>query len=357
MGAAEKMHRASAATASVLLPATDPRRPWRDTRLLRVPGPDVVDTPVVGLLEHLQAGDVLVLNDAATLPASLDTVWDHQPIELRLAGPSFALDAMHADAFPARWWAVVFGEGSWRDDTDTRPPPPPLPVDARLGWRGMSARVRSSWGRLVELEFAASGDALAAFLYAAARPVQYRHLHAPLELHQVQTPYGQRPWAVEMASTGRPLRWPLLRMLEARGVELAWLTHAAGLSATGSAALDAALPLPERYDVPPETLQSVARAKARGRRVVAVGTTVVRALESCALAGWSPGLGLAELRIDRHHALRAVDGILTGVHSPGESHWDLLGAFADRDVLEAAHEAAVAGGYLAHEFGDLMLIL
>src|SRR5262249_29281050 len=142
----------------------------------------------------------------------------------------------------------------------------------------LRARVEGVRGRLVDLRFDRAGDGLWAALYRAGRPVQYAHVAEPLPLWAVQTRYGARPWAAELPSAGRPPPWGVLGALPPRGVGLARVTHACGLSATGDEALDAALPLPERYDVPAATVEAVARA----RRVVAVGTSVVRALEGAA---------------------------------------------------------------------------
>ena len=346
------------------LPAgTDPRRPLGATRLLVVggsdPGPTFAEGSVGDLPELLEPGDLLVLNDAATLPASLHGEWagppqSGAPLELRLAG------AEGPEDFPTQMWAVLFGAGDWRMDTDARPAPPPIPLGARLRFGALHSQVvahSSLSKRLVRVAWDRSGDALAAALYAIGRPVQYRHLPRPLSLAEVQTPYALRPWAMEMPSTGRPLSWALLDRLARRGVGHAFLTHAAGLSATGDRALDRALPLPERYHLPLPTLRAVVRTRACGGRVIAVGTTVARALEAAARSPAGPGHGVAHVRLDPSHQRRWVDGILTGIHAPGESHFDLLGAFAPRATLDRAHRAALRGGYLAHELGDLMLLL
>lgn len=334
-----------------VLRAGQPGRDWRTVRLLDVTRPNgpITDRPLARLTSRLRRGDVLVLNDAATLPASVHGRSEEGPVELRLLGP------VGEDDFGARWRAVVMGAGDWRTPTELRPAPV-LSAGARLqlGF-GLHADVRSRDGRLALLDFDRDGDALARALYAVGRPVQYSHLHHPLRLQDVQTPYASRPWASEMPSTGHPLRWPLLRALQERGVQLAWLTHAAGLSATGDPELDRSLPLPERYEIPEETARLVADAE----RVIAAGTTVVRALESAAIAPRTlqAGRGVATLRLDTDFALAVTDGILTGVHSPGESHWDLLQAFAPASLLNRAHQVAVERRYRAHEFGDLMLLL
>lgn len=337
-----------------LRPGTDPERPLDATRLLSVRGDTIAHRRIGALPAELTPGDLLVLNDAATLPASLRGELRGEPIEVRIAA------GVGPDDFPLDMWVVLFGAGDWRMDTDARPAPPPAPEGARLRFDGLEATVteRSSISpRLVRVRWSCQGDALASALYRLGAVVQYRHLRSALPLAAVQTPYAARPWAVEMPSTGRPLSWRLLDALRNHGIDHAFLTHAAGLSATGDPALDRALPLPERYEIPAATLTTVLETRARGGRVIAVGTTVARALESAALEGSRPGAGTATLRIGPHHERRLVDGILTGIHAPGESHFELLGAFATRQTLERAHAAALWGGYLAHELGDLMLLL
>lgn len=342
---------------TVLQPARTPDRAFAATRVLSHRDGVRWQGGVFELDDLLRPGDLLVLNDSATLPASLWGRVAGAAIELRLAGiardgTSDATDA----SFPARWQAVAFGPGSWRDDTDLRPPPPPPAPGDRIALGGtFGARVESADGRLVTLRFDRDGDALAQALYACGRPVQYRHLERALRLSEVQTPYAARPWSVEMPSTGRPLRLALLRALRSAGVEIAWLTHAAGLSATGSRALDARLPFDERFAIPEATLRAVERTRGRGGRVLAVGTTVVRALEASAAQGLVRE-GWATERITAASELQLVDGLLTGVHSPGESHWELLSAFAPADALSALHRDAIRSGLLAHEFGDLLLV-
>jgi S-adenosylmethionine:tRNA ribosyltransferase-isomerase len=341
--------------------AADPRRAWQKTRLLTVnrQARSIVDLPVARLEHVLGAGDLLVLNDAATLPASLSgelvqASGARAEVELRLATTS----AM--SSFPAEWTVVLFGGGDWRMDTDRRPAPPRARPGDRIELgdreRGLSAtvqRVHAVSPRLLTVRFDRQGDGLGRAIYENGRPVQYAHVSRPVALGEVQTPYAARPWAIEMPSTGRPLRWPLLDRLVARGVELAWLTEAAGLSATGDPRLDAALPLPERYEVPSATAEAIVRTRRRGGRIVAVGTTVVRALEA---SGGAAGAGIATTRLARGSDIAIVDALITGVHSPGESHWDLLRAFADDELLQRAHREAARLGYLAHEHGDLMLL-
>ena len=340
-----------------MTPATWPRPEPREERLLRIdPAAGTWrDARLGDLPGELRAGDLLVVNDAATLPASLRGRGPAgEDLEVRLAGL----------AEGGEWWAVLFGAGDWRTRTEDRPAPPRLAPGDRIAIGGdltaVVRRVDSSSSRLVALAFDREGARLWAALYRHGRPVQYSHVRGPLALWHVQTGYAARPWAVELPSAGRALTADLRSELGERGVRLASLTHAAGLSSTGEAALDARLPLPERFEIPARTVAAVEETRARGRRVVAVGTTAVRALEGqAALHGGRlvAGGGTTGLAIDGAHALRIVDGLLTGLHEPGTSHFALLQAFAPPDLLRAAHAHADAAGYLAHEFGDSCLVL
>lgn len=326
-----------------MIAASDPRRSPRVSRLLHVePRRGRFSDRCARQLDALfRPGDVLVVNDAATLPASLLL---RGGMELRLLsggeGP--------------RWRAVLFGAGDWRTDTDQRPAPPAVSAGDVLwlldGTPITVEGVSPLSPRLLSIRFEVEGDALWAALYRAGRPIQYSYMRDEVPLWAVQNVYAGRPWAVEMPSAGRVLTADVLARLRARGVEIHKLTHAAGLSATGDPGLDAALPLPERYDIPAETVRAVERAA----RVVAAGTSVVRALEG---SGGRAGRGVTDLRITPDFQPQIVDGVLTNMHQPGESHFELLAAFAGAPLLAEAGQHAISRGYLAHEFGDVMLIL
>jgi S-adenosylmethionine:tRNA ribosyltransferase-isomerase len=319
--------------------------------------------------ELLAPGDLLVVNDAATLPASLHGTDDNgRQIEVRLiaARGSWREDAGASSSIRStavRFAAVLFGAGDWHTRTEDRPPPPELAEGARLRFGALRATVgrqATLSPRLVELRFEGDSDALWASLYKEGRPVQYAHLAHDLPLWAVQTVYATRPWAFEMPSAGRPLSWEILLALRRRGVRWASLTHAAGLSATGDPAIDAALPLPEAFEIPAATARAVAETHARGGRIVAVGTTVVRALEGAAQQ--HDGIvravrGETDLRITPAFRPRVVDGILSGAHGAHESHFQLLAAFAGADLLAAAAAQAERAGFLTHELGDSMLVL
>jgi S-adenosylmethionine:tRNA ribosyltransferase-isomerase len=334
---------------AVWLVVIDPagRRPPRLARFAELP-------------RLLRAGDLVVVNDAATLPGSLPGVAaDGSPFELRLSGPVEA----------GRLSGVAFGPGDHRTRTEDRAPPPRLAPGDRVTVAGMPATVVGAAGRRIELAVHASGDALWQNLYAAGAPVQYAHRSERLPLWSVQTAYAGRPWAAEMPSAGRPLTWDLVLGLRRAGISVAPLTHAAGLSSTGDDALDRALPWPERYEIPRRTAEAIDAARARGGRVIAVGTSVVRALESavdttCPEAGHPApgppvraGSGIASLRLDAAYRPRVVSGLVSGLHVPGESHFELLSAFARPDPLRRALALAAQHGLSGHELGDACLIL
>jgi S-adenosylmethionine:tRNA ribosyltransferase-isomerase len=342
--------------AVALAPARTPERAG-PARLLVVDGRarSVVDRSLGDLPALLDAGDVLVVNDAATLPASL-ALTSHDA-ELRLA--AFEGDATFRDVV---FRGVLFGPGSWRMPTEARTAAPRLHVWDELaagGLRGRIVAVDPDEPRLVTVRFGPIGADLLSALYRAGRVIQYSYLERPLELWDVQNGYAARPWAFEAPSAGLSLSFELLTALRRRGVELARLSHAAGISSTGSTSLDRRLPFPERYEIPRETVEAVERARAAARRVVAVGTTVVRALESAARArgGLLAGEGHATLVLGPRFERRVVSGLLSGLHEEGTSHFALLEAFADRALLARANRHAAGAGYLQHEFGDVCLVL
>jgi S-adenosylmethionine:tRNA ribosyltransferase-isomerase len=339
-----------------VIPARWPRENASQERLLHVdPHTGALRDGRIGdLAEILRPGDLLVVNEAATMPGSLrGHAPGGTPIEVRLLGE------LETGVFRA----VLFDGADWRTATERRAPPPVLPAGSRIDFDHLSAsveRVAPLSPRLVELRFDRSGIALWSALYRVGRPVQYSYASGSLELWHVQVAYASRPWAAEMPSAGRPLRWELLLALRDRGVQLASVTHAAGLSATGDAALDAALPLAERFEVPAATARAVARARRERARVVAVGTSVVRALEgAAALNGGAlrAAAGQTDLLLGPGYQRRVADGLLTGVHEKGGSHYALLRAFASDEVLSRASAFADERGYLSHEFGDSWLIL
>jgi S-adenosylmethionine:tRNA ribosyltransferase-isomerase len=307
--------------------------------------------------ELLHPGDLVVANDAATLPASLHGL--HLPsgaaIEVRLAGRRSL-----APQDVLEFTAVAFGAGDWRTRTEDRPAPPPLHCGDRLRLGPLTARIEDllDHPRLLRLRFEQAPAEVWAGLAAQGRPIQYAHLAEPLRLWDVWTMVAGVPAAFEPPSAGFALDWALLARLRRRGVGFATLTHAAGISSTGDAALDARLPLDEPYRIAEATAAAIHAAGARGGRIVAVGTTVVRALEHAARHDGTvaAGEGVAKQRLSPATRLRVVDAILSGTHEAGSSHYELLGAFADAAALRRVDAALQARDYRTHEFGDSVLI-
>lgn len=334
-------------------PATRPRRRDEERLMLVDARAGTIASGAFGSLgASLRAGDVLVVNDAATLPASVGFEHEGARAELRLL-----FDGADRSAT-----AFVLGAGDASMKTEDRGPPPKLRAGDRLsldgGLEAVVLSVDPESDRLVKVQLSGSAAAVLGALYRAGKPVRYAYLETALELWDVQTVYAGRPWASEMPSAGRPLSWAMLGALRHRGVEIVRITHGAGLSSSGDARLDERLPLEERYSIEEETCRVIERARARRGRIVAVGTSVVRALESAALPDGRvvAGEGRTTLRIGGETTLRVVDAILTGMHEAGTSHFELLEAFADRDLLLAAIERGDRDGYLLHELGDSMLL-
>jgi S-adenosylmethionine:tRNA ribosyltransferase-isomerase len=298
--------------------------------------------------DFLRPGDLLVFNSSRTLPASLlGSVAGGPEVELRLAehlpdGSWLALVICRAGELFAcgihEGMVVEFGKG----------------LTATIGQR--DERI----GRLWRVSFSASGAALLDLLYKLGRPVRYEYVSAPWGLDYYQTVYAREPGSAEMPSAGRAFTWKLLFDLKRRGIETASIVLHTGLSSYLDDDMDARhLASEEEYFVSEEAAAKINRARRAGRRVIAVGTTVVRALESVAdEAGHVTARhGYTRLRITANHTLRAVDGLLTGLHEPEASHLDLLTAFLPAEVIRETYEEAVRLGYLWHEFGDLNLIV
>ena len=335
-------------------PATKPRGDPGIGRLIYVdPAGDRFAHHVAGdLPDLLRPGDLLVVNDAATLPASFSVTG--QSLELRL---------VRRGRTDREWSAILLGAGDFRTPTEERGLPREVRVGEELDFGdGLAATVTAVDADLpsfVQIRFHLRGAALFSALYRRGRPVQYAYLERELALWHFQNRFAARPWALELPSAGHCLTWDILLRLRARGIDIAHVTHAAGISSTGSRELDRRLPLPERYEIAPSALQSIERTKGVGGRVVAVGTTVVRALEAChAEHGLiQAGEGEARLLLGPGFRPRVADGILSGMHDPTTSHYALLQAFAPSALLDRALRAAAGAEYLQHEFGDTMLIL
>jgi S-adenosylmethionine:tRNA ribosyltransferase-isomerase len=198
------------------------------------------------------------------------------------------------------------------------------------------------------------GEPIHDYLRRHGRPIRYRHMPTRWPIDAYQTVFAIDPGSAEMPSAARPFTGELVAELAARGVLFAPLTLHAGVS---SLELGES-PYPERYRVPAPTARLVNAVHEWGGRVIAVGTTVVRALETVATEGAvHAGAGLTNLVVTPEGGLHAVDGLITGWHEPSSSHLRLLEAAAGTDLLNRSYAAAEAHGYRFHEFGDSHLIL
>jgi S-adenosylmethionine:tRNA ribosyltransferase-isomerase len=340
-----------------MIPATQPSVAREATRLLVIESNHRTfrDALMVDLPNLLQRGDLLVVNDAATLPASLFArTASGLPVEIRLLHHLGDSD----------WDAILFGAGDWRTPTELRDPPKKLALGATLqigkDFAAELVALIDDSGRLVRIRFSRTGAGMWTGIYAHGRPIQYSYLKSNLALWSVQTAYASRPLASEMPSSGHSLSWRILLELKKRGIRVAWLTHAAGISAIGDQTLEARLPFPEDFEIPPSTADAIADTSGRGGRVIAVGTTVTRALEGCSVQHGGrivAGAGTTDLVLGPQYRRSKVDGILTGLHDAGQSHFQLLSAFVDEITLRQAWQHAEDIGYRGHEFGDLCLIV
>jgi S-adenosylmethionine:tRNA ribosyltransferase-isomerase len=327
----------------------------RLAKLLVMDGNGVRHLPRSALASLFRPGDVVIANDAATLPASLKGIHDPsgQSMEIRLAAWISAGD-------PTQFLAIAFGPGDHRTRTEDRPSPPPLSPGDRLTLGPLAAIIGEllEHPRFFRLHFLGDRSSILAGLARHGQPIQYAHIKEPLALYDVWTKIAADPIAFEPPSAGFAIDWQTQARWRQRGVGFATLTHTAGISSTGDPTLDLRLPFDEPYRIPEQTAAAITKAKLSDRQVVAIGTTVARALESAASpdGGVHAGDGIASGRLTRETPLRVVNAILTGVHHPGESHFELLRAFADDIALNQISAETRAYNYRNHEFGDSILV-
>jgi S-adenosylmethionine:tRNA ribosyltransferase-isomerase len=292
----------------------------------------------------LRPGDLVVVNTSATLPAALPAERsDGWTLELRLSTP---VPHRVAD----QWWIVElrtterpFLAGREGDELA-------LPAGGRATIMAPYAGGRRLWLARLDLP-----QPLADYLEAHGRPIRYGYVPREWPLSAYQNAFAVDPGSAEMPSAGRPLTAELLARLVARGVHVAPVTLHTGVSSPerGEA------PYPERFRVPETTARLVSAVRSSGGRVIAVGTTVVRALESAAAPDGTVAAaeGWTNLVITPERGVRAVDGLITGWHEPEATHLLMLRALADEQLLDRCYQEALAQGYLWHEFGDSHLIL
>jgi S-adenosylmethionine:tRNA ribosyltransferase-isomerase len=295
------------------------------------------------LAAFLQPGDLLVVNRSATLPASLPAWATPGDFTLNLS--------------------THYGDGVWLAEprwSASQPGPLPLTPGEPISIAGSPARLAAPYPGLPRLWFVHTEDDLCERMNLAGNPIRYGYVTQPYPLDAYQTIFAELPGSAEMPSAGRPFTLRGLEALRRRGVKLAGLTLHTGVSSL-EVETDQVEDHPlyaEPFHVPVGTARAVNAARNEGRRVIAVGTTVVRALESA----WDgkqvcPARGFTRYFVHPGRSVRTVDGLLSGFHDPQASHLAMLYAIAGAELIRDSYAAAVHHGYLWHEFGDSHLIL
>lgn len=292
------------------------------------------------LPEYLQPGDLVILNNSRTIPAvfhakRLSNGKIGTKVEVRLAR------RLTEDT----WEALIVQDYTNIGDTFIFAP--------ELSAMVIGIKENTP---LAILKFAKKGSDLLNMFYRLGEPVRYEYINHPWDLDYYQTVFASHPGSVEMPSAGRAFSWELLFTLMRKGIQIDFIQLHTGLSYLLD---DKWHQTPEEneeeYHISEQTKQRILETKAAGKRVIAVGTTVVRALETFALSGALSGV--TNLYINEHFPLRIADGIITGLHEPKASHLDMLSAFISKQHLLQAYDDAIDAGYLWHEFGDINLII
>ena len=292
----------------------------------------------------LAPGDLVVVNASATLPAALPgRLADGSDVELRLstAVPHRA---------PERWRIVELRDGERPFLGARTGDVVSLPDDARAELVAPYAGSRRLWLARLELS-----QPFSSYLEQHGHPIRYGYVPTEWPLALYQNVYADEPGSAEMASAGRPFTTDLITRLVAHGIHVAPIVLHTGVSSPERNEP----PYAETYRVPEGTARLVNAVHGWGGRVIAVGTTVVRALETVAQQDGTvvAGEGWTNLVVCAECGVRTVDGLITGWHEPEASHLQMLQALAQEEILEKSYRAALDHGYLWHEFGDSHLIL
>jgi len=319
----------------------------RDEVRLLVATPDGLShTRFRDLPDHLCPGDVLVVNTSATVAAEVDAELGGDPVVLHVAHRLDDGDAVVElrTAPDAARALLTAGAGEVVRVGDVR-------LVLRAPWPGGASSPTGSGNRLWRASV--RGD-LDRQLEWNGRPIAYGYLDRRYPLEDYQTVFGTRPGSAEMASAGRPFTDELVTRLVTGGVQLAPVTLHTGVSSQEAGEA----PGPEWFEVTPTSARVINQARAEGGRVVAVGTTATRAVES-SVRGSSvvAGRGWTDRVVTPAAPPRVVDGLVTGWHDPMASHLLLVEAVAGARLTQAAYDAAAAERYHWHEFGDAALLL
>jgi len=296
--------------------------------------------------EHLAPGDLLVVNNSATLPAAVDGIRGAAPVAVHfstaLVDRGWVVELRPATHATAHLPDVAPGERIGLPDGAA------LVVIASFPERGVAG------SRLWTSRLAIEGD-VTSYLGRHGRPIRYHYVPRSWPLSSYQTVFARRPGSAEMASAARPFSTALVTALVSAGIAIAPITLHAGVSS----AEPGKPPVAEPFEVTPATARLVNLTRASGGRVVAVGTTATRAVESAADTDGTvrAARGWTDLVLGPDRPPRVVDGLITGWHDAGASHLLLLEAVAGPALVAAAYREAIECGYLWHEFGDSALLL
>ena len=295
--------------------------------------------------EFLRPGDLVVVNTSATVPAAVDArLPDGDPVVVHFAGD-----------LPGGMLMVEVRQPQ-RGTTAPRVLDLPTELDL-LGLGRVQLHAPFAGSRRLWLATASLADdtTLLDFLDAHGRPIRYRHVPREWPIEAYQTVFAREPGSVEMPSAARPFSTDLVTDLVGRGIGIAPLVLHTGVSSLEGDER----PYPERYRVPRATATAVGTARQNGGRVIAIGTTVVRALATVTddRGTVHPGRGWTDVMVTADTPVRSVDGLVTGWHEPESTHLMMLESFAGHDALAQAYAAALDAGYLWHEFGDSHLIV
>jgi S-adenosylmethionine:tRNA ribosyltransferase-isomerase len=300
----------------------------------------------------LRAGDLLVINTSGTMNAAISaTRADGTPLELHLSTHLPADQWVVELRTPAEKATIPFRDGH-AGETLTLPGGASATLHAPYGRArcALADRPTRLWVATLCLP-----DPLEDYLAEHGFPIRYSYVRAGWPISYYQTVYATEVGSAEMPSAGRAFTPELIARLVSQGIQFAPL-----ILHTGVASLeDKEPPYEEYYRVPRETARLVTAARQEGRRVIAVGTTVVRALETVTDAHQvtHPGAGWTDIVVTPERGIHAVNALLTGLHEPRASHLAMLEALAGREHLRIAYAEALRQGYLWHEFGDLHLLL
>jgi S-adenosylmethionine:tRNA ribosyltransferase-isomerase len=298
------------------------------------------------IADFLDPGDLLVFNSSRTIPATLIGAARGSKIEVRLA-----------ERLPDGTWLGLLLPPSENQQLVAKGSILGFGEELSCEILGPDRRIPRLW----QLRFSKNGADFLDSLYRVGEPVRYRYLSSPWRLGYYQNVYALQPGAAEIPSAGRAFTWRLLLQLRRSAIETTSITLHTGLSSYLDDEVDRQhLASEEEYWVSNEAAARITRARKAGRRIIAVGTTVVRALESVAAHFGGDVRSChryTRLRVTAESRLQIVNGLLTGLHEPEASHLDLLAAFVPPTTIYAAYNEAIRQRYLWHEFGDLNLIL